>query len=108
MVQELDSGKLMYSVGNNDECYTPDYGVKPILKYIPKDAIVWCPFDTIDSEFTRQISKQNKVISSHLDNGKTFYNGNQKNIGILSYQIHHLVIKENFLREHYHLANPLP
>ena len=35
MVKELDSGKLMYSVGNNDECYTPDYGVKPILKYIP-------------------------------------------------------------------------
>ena len=52
----------MYSVGNNDECYTPDYGVKPILKYIPKGAIVWCPFDTIDSEFTKQISKQNKVL----------------------------------------------
>ena len=55
MVQELDSGKLMYSVGNNDECYTPDYGVKPILKYIPEGAIVLCPFDTIDSEFTKQI-----------------------------------------------------
>ena len=41
----LDSGKLMYSVGNNDECYTPDYGVKPILKYIPEGATVWCPFD---------------------------------------------------------------
>ncbi len=27
----LDSGKLMYSGGSNDECYTPDYGVKPIL-----------------------------------------------------------------------------
>ena len=31
MVKELDSGKLMYSSGNNDECYTPDYAVKPIL-----------------------------------------------------------------------------
>ena len=64
MVKELDSGKLMYSVGNNDECYTPDYGVKPILKYIPEGAIVWCPFDTIDSEFTRQISKP--VSYTHL------------------------------------------
>ena len=36
----LDSGKLMYSEGNNDECYTPYYAVIPILKYIPKDAIV--------------------------------------------------------------------
>ena len=34
---------LMYTKGSNDECYTPDYGVEPILEYIPKDAIVWCP-----------------------------------------------------------------
>ena len=32
----LDSGKLMYLSGNNDECYTPAYGVKPILKYIQR------------------------------------------------------------------------
>ena len=73
MVKELDSGKLMFSSGNNDECYTPDYGVKPILKYIPKDAIVWCPFDTIDSEFTKQISKQNKVIATHISMGIDFF-----------------------------------
>ena len=35
MVSKLDSGKLLYSEGNNDECYTPYYGVTPILKYIP-------------------------------------------------------------------------
>jgi len=37
----LDSGKLMYSEGNNDECYTPAYGVTPILKHIPKDAKIF-------------------------------------------------------------------
>ena len=73
MVKELDSSKLMYSVGNNDECYTPDYGVKPILKYIPEGATVWCPFDTIDSEFTKQISKQNKVIATHISMGCLLY-----------------------------------
>ena len=73
MEQKLDSGKLMYSVGNNDECYTPDYGVKPILKYIPEGATVWCPFDTIDSEFTKQISKQNKVIATHISMGIDFF-----------------------------------
>ena len=74
MKKELDSGKLMYSSGNNDECYTPDYGVEPILKYIPKDATVWCPFDTEDSQFVIQISKQNKVIRSHLESGQDFFN----------------------------------
>ena len=59
---ELDSGKLMYSGGSNDECYTPDYGVKPILKYIPKDAIVWCPFDTTESEFVKQIRSEERRV----------------------------------------------
>tara|TARA_Y100000114_G_C11588632_1_gene244642 strand:+ start:27 stop:623 length:597 start_codon:yes stop_codon:yes gene_type:complete len=72
MAKELDSSKILYSSGNNDECYTPDYAVKPILEYIPKDVTVWCPFDTDKSEFVRLISKQNKVINSHLDDGQDF------------------------------------
>ena len=48
----MDSKELMYSSGNNDECYTPDYGVKPILKYIPQNAKVWCPFDKAESELS--------------------------------------------------------
>lgn len=63
----------MYSVGNNDECYTPDYGVKPILEFIPKDAIVWCPFDTEESQFVKLISKQNLVVRSHINEGKDFF-----------------------------------
>ena len=62
----------MYSSGSNDESYTPDYGVKPILKYIPKDAIVWCPFDTEESEFVKQIGEQNEVIHSHIEDGCDF------------------------------------
>ena len=73
MAQELDSGKLMYSGGNNDECYTPDYGVKPILKYIPKDATVWCPFDTPQSEIVKQIQQQNDVTYSHINTGRNFF-----------------------------------
>ena len=63
----------MYSAGANDECYTPAYGVTPILKYIPKDAKVWCPFDTAESEFVKQISKQNSVVYSHLESGQDFF-----------------------------------
>lgn len=69
----VDSKKLMYSKGNNDECYTPAYGVKPILEYIPKNSIVWCPFDTPESEFVKQISKQNPVVHSHIKDGKDFF-----------------------------------
>lgn len=69
----IKSNDILYSKGNNDECYTPAYAVKPILKYIKKDAIVWCPFDTSESEFVKLISKQNKVIFSHISEGKDFF-----------------------------------
>ena len=71
---EINSKAVLYSAGKNDECLTPDYGVKPILKYIPKNAIVWCPFDTEESEFVKQITANgNKVIHSHINNGQDFY-----------------------------------
>lgn len=69
----LDSKKLMYSKGSNDECYTPGYGVSPILEFIPKGATVWCPFDTAESEFVKQIAPQNEVVHSHISEGKDFF-----------------------------------
>ena len=68
----MSSASILYSAGANDECYTPKYAVEPILRYIPKDYVVWCPFDKEYSEFVKQIS--NKVISTHIDNGQDFYN----------------------------------
>ncbi len=71
--QSLGSKKLMYSSGNNDECYTPKYGVVPILEYIPEGKVVWCPFDTRESEFVKQISLKNKVVYSHIKEGQDFF-----------------------------------
>nr|DAK38107.1 MAG TPA: adenine-specific methyltransferase [Caudoviricetes sp.] len=69
----IESKKILYSKGKNDECMTPSYGVEPILKYIPQNAIVWCPFDKKNSEFVKQISKKNKVVFSHIDEGEDFF-----------------------------------
>lgn len=69
----INSQEVLYSKGNNDECMTLPYAVKPIIKYIPKDAVVWCPFDKEDSEFVTQIrANGNKVIYSHIENGQDF------------------------------------
>jgi len=69
---KINSKKLAYSHGGGDEAYTPAYGVAPILKYIPKGAVVWCPFDTEESEFVKQIGEQNEVIYSHIGDGCDF------------------------------------
>lgn len=37
----------------NDEFYTPEYAITPIMKYIPQGSKIWCPFDTTDSHFVR-------------------------------------------------------
>ena len=100
----MTSKDILYNKGKNDECYTLDYGVKPILKYIPKDAVVWCPFDLPDSEFVKQISK---LLLHILGRGKTFLHTNQKSIGIVSYRIHLLQARGKYLNEHFHLESRL-
>lgn len=73
MNETINSKDVLYSNGTNDECYTLMGGVLPILKYIPQNAVVWCPFDTEESNFVKLISKTNKVIHSHISEGKDFY-----------------------------------
>ena len=64
----------MFSKGKNDECYTPAYGVLPIVKYIPKDWTVWLPFDTEESQFYKILKEKGfKIIRSHISEGKDFY-----------------------------------
>lgn len=59
---------------NNDEFYTPDYAVYPIVKYLKPNSTVWCPFDTEESRYVT-ILKQKKfnVINTHLDKGQNFF-----------------------------------
>lgn len=68
------SAEILYSPGSNDECYTPAYGVWPIIPYVPRDAVVWCPFDTEDSQFVKLISRRaTRVVFSHISLGQDYY-----------------------------------
>ncbi len=70
----MDSQSILYSKGGNDECYTPRYVVKELLPYLPKDKVIWCPFDTEESEFVKVLSEEGlKVVNSHISYGQDFY-----------------------------------
>mgnify|MGYP000907449710 CR=1 FL=1 len=69
----MNSKDILYSKGKNDELYTPRETVLPILEFIKKDWTVWCPFDTKDSHFVKEIKKANKVLYSHINDGKDFF-----------------------------------
>lgn len=59
---------------NNDELYTPRYLVEPMVPYIPKNKIIWCPFDTEDSNYVKVFKEKGfDVICSHKREGKDFF-----------------------------------
>lgn len=58
----------------SDEYYTPEYAVKPLLKYLLPDDRVWCPFDKEDSAFVKVLCEANiDVVATHIDNGQNFF-----------------------------------
>lgn len=70
----MDSKSILYSKGSNDECYTPRYVVKELLPYLPKNKVIWCPFDTDESEFVKVLSEEGfEVVNSHLSYGQDYY-----------------------------------
>ena len=57
----------------NDEKFTPEYAVLPIIKYLPKEKIIWCPFDTKNSEFVIALKESGfDVVYSHICKGQDF------------------------------------
>ena len=78
------SNKILYSKGKNDECYTPQYAIEPLLKYLDKNKIIWCPFDTENSNFVKLLIENGfTVIYSHINDKKDFYTYEPKNWDII-------------------------
>ena len=58
----------------NDEFYTPEYAITPILKYIPSGSKIWCPFDTKESLFVKLLEKHGcEVLNTHILNNQDFF-----------------------------------
>ena len=58
----------------NDNRNTPEILVKPILKYLKPNSVVWCPFDTENSEFVIALKEEgHTVIHSHIETGQDFF-----------------------------------
>lgn len=57
-----------------DEVYTPFYAVEPLIEFIPKDKIIWCPFDEDWSAFVQLFKERGyEVINSNLKNNQDFF-----------------------------------
>lgn len=58
----------------DSELYTPAYAVDPIIKYLPKDKVIWCPFSEEWSMFYQRLKEDGfNVVRSSLSEGKDFF-----------------------------------
>tara|TARA_R110000744_G_scaffold375385_1_gene488804 strand:+ start:838 stop:1392 length:555 start_codon:yes stop_codon:yes gene_type:complete len=58
----------------NDEFYTPNYAIRPLIKYLKPNSFIWCPFDLAESNFVKLLVENgHKVLNTHIDNGFDFF-----------------------------------
>jgi len=61
-------------VNPNDEFYTPNYAIEPLLKYLKPNSLILCPFDTPMSNFVKVLKeKGHRVNSTHIEFGDDFF-----------------------------------
>ena len=66
--------QIQYEFNKNDEYYTPEYAVIPIIKHLKPNSTIWCPFDEDNSNFVK-VFKENgfNVINGHIFTGQDFF-----------------------------------
>lgn len=90
----------------SDEVFTPKYAVLPLVKYIPNGSTIWCPFDTLESEYVKVFTENGyKVIHSHIDEGKNFFEYEPKEYDIIISNPP-FSIKDDIIKHLYELDKP--
>ena len=90
----------------SDEVYTARYAVIPIEKYLKPNSTIWCPFDMEDSEYVKYFEeKGHKVIHSHIDEGKNFFEYEPKEYDIIISNPP-FSIKDDIIKHLYELDKP--
>ena len=99
----------MYTYNEGDELYTQDYAVYPILKFIPKNAVVWecAERKDLNGNISKMLRSQGiKVIQSSIHHGDDFFKTKVPN------GITHIItnppfsLKNQFLKRCYELDLP--
>lgn len=83
-----NKANMQGDINPNDEFYTPNYAIEPLLKYIQKKSTIWCPFDTEESNFVKILKEQgHKVFNSHISNGFDFFDAKKEKCQSFDYII---------------------
>jgi hypothetical protein len=65
----------------NDEFYTPEYAIFPIIKYLKNNSTILCPFDTEESNFVKILRQEwHFVINRHINYWQDFFSQETINV----------------------------
>lgn len=79
---------MVGSINPNDEFYTPNYAIEPIIKYLKPGSKIHCPFDTSDSNYVKLLrSKGFRVTYGHLESGNDFFKETKETLVGIDYII---------------------
>lgn len=68
----------------DDEQYTPQILVEPIIPYLNKSMVIWCPFDTETSEYVLTLREHGfTVVHSHIADGRDFFKFEPTNYDVI-------------------------
>ena len=91
----------------NDELYTPCEAIYPLLKYLPKNKIIWECTDFGSSKITEILKKNDyKVITSHINQNQDFFNYEPKEKYDIIITNPPYSLKNQFLKRAYELNKP--
>jgi len=91
----------------DDEFYTPEYAITPLLKYLPTSGIFWECTDFGNSNITKVLRESGrKVITSHINSGIDFLNDEPEDHYDYIISNPPYSIKTDFLRRAYSLGKP--
>jgi hypothetical protein len=67
-----------------DEYKTRAYAILPLLKYVNRKSVIWCPFDKPESNFVKVFSANGyKVVNSHIETGQNFFEYEPKKYDVI-------------------------
>lgn len=83
-----NKAETINGINKNDEFYTPRYAILPIIKYLKPGSLVYCPFDTEESNYVKLLKENGfRIIHGHIFDGKDFFTETTESLSEVDYII---------------------
>jgi hypothetical protein len=80
--------EVIGQINPNDEFYTPEYAITPLITYLSPNSLILCPFDTEESLFVKVLRDNgHRVVCSHITEGFDFFKYTEKDVENYDYII---------------------